>query len=53
MGYKVPKKKLANNFALSDTENNYSGPLNREGTVDLSLLRTILAICQKSRQPSF
>ena len=53
MGYKVPKKNLANNFALSDTENNNSGPLNREGTADLSLLRTILANCEKSREPSF
>ena len=34
--------------------NNYtSGPLNRRGTVDLPLLRTLLAIDQKSRGPSF
>ena len=28
-------------------------PLNREGIADLPLLRTLLAIRQKSRQPSF
>ena len=32
---------LANNFALLDAEDNTSGPLNRGGTADLSLLRTI------------
>ena len=42
-----------NNFALSDAEDNTSGPLNREGIADLPLLRTLLAICQKSREPSF
>ena len=44
---------LTNNFALSDAENNTSGPLNREGIADLPLLRTLLAISQKSREPSF
>ena len=40
---------LANNFALSDVEDNTSGPLNREGIADLPLLRTLLlAIRQKS-----
>ena len=39
---------LANNFALSDAEDNTFGPLNRGGTADLLLLRTLLAICQKS-----
>ena len=29
------------------------GPLNRAGTEDLSLLRALLEICQKSRGPSF
>ena len=43
----------ANNFALSDAEDNSSGPLNRGGIVDLLLLRTLLAIRQKSREPSF
>ena len=43
----------ANNFALSDAEDNTSGPLNRGGIADLPLLRTLLAIRQKSREPSF
>ena len=42
-----------NNFALWDAENNTSGPLNRGGKADLTLLRTLLAISQKSREPSF
>ena len=42
------EKFLANNFALSDAEDNTFGPLNRGGTADLPLLRTLLAICQKS-----
>ena len=42
-----------NNFALSDAEDNTSGPLNRGGIADLPLLRTRLAIRQKSREPSF
>ena len=46
------EKFSANNFAFSDTEGNISGPLNRRGMADLLLLRT-LAICQKSREPSF
>ena len=37
-----------NNFALSDAEHNTSGPLNRGGIADLTLLRTLLAIRQKS-----
>ena len=28
-------------------------PLNRGGIADLPLLRTLLAICQKSQEPSF
>ena len=47
------EKFLANNFALSDTEDNTSDPLNRGGIADLPLLRTLLAIRQKSREPSF
>ena len=43
----------ANNFALSDAEDNTSGQLNRGGIADLPLLRTLLAIRQKSREPSF
>ena len=44
---------LANNFALSDGEDNNSRPLNRGGTADLPLLRTLSAIRQKSWKPSF
>ena len=47
------EKFLGNSFALSDVENNTSGPLNRGGITDLPLLRTVLAILQKSREPSF
>ena len=47
------EKVLANNFALSDAEDNTSQPLNRESMADLPLLRTLLAICQKSWQSSF
>ena len=43
----------ANNFALLDAEDNISNPLNRGSTADLPLLRTLLVIRQKSRQPSF
>ena len=43
----------ANNFALSGAEDNISGLLNRGGIADLPLLRTLLAICQKSLEPSF
>ena len=44
---------LANNFPLSDAEDNTSGLLNRRVIADLPLLRTLLAICQKPREPSF
>ena len=47
------EKFSANNFALSDAEGNTSGPLKRGGIADLPLLRTLLAIRQKSREPSF
>ena len=46
-------EKFLANFALSDAEDNTSGPLNRGGIADLPLLRTLLAIRQKSREPSF
>ena len=46
-------KFLAKNFALSEAENNTSGPLNRGGMGDLPFLRTLLAICQRSQEPSF
>ena len=47
------EKFLANNLALSDAENNTSGPLNGGGIANLALLRTLLAIRQKSQEPSF
>ena len=47
------EKLSANNFALSDAEDNTSGSLNRGGIADLPLWRTLLAICQKSRESSF
>ena len=47
------EKFLAINFALSDAEDNTSGPLKRGGIADLPLLRTLLAIPQKSQEPSF
>ena len=43
----------ANNFALSDADDNTSGPLNREYIADLPLLRTLLAIRQKLRESDF
>ena len=42
-----------NNFALSYPKDNVSEPLNRGGIVALPLLRTPLAVCQKSREPRF
>ena len=47
------EKFFANNFALSGSEDNTSGSLNRKGITELPLLRILLAIRQKSRQPSF
>ena len=47
------EKFSANNFALSHADNNTSGPLNRGGITDLPLLGTLLAIHQKSQEPSF
>ena len=43
----------ANNFALSEAEDSTSGQSNGGDIADLSLLRTLLAIWQKSREPSF
>ena len=43
----------ANNFALSDTEDDTSSPLNRGGIADLPSLKTLLATRQKSREPGF
>ena len=45
------EKFLANNFTFLDDST--SSPLNREGITDLPLLRTLLAIRQKSREPGF
>ena len=39
---------ITNNFALSDAEDNTSRSLNRGAIADLPLLRTLLAIRQKS-----
>ena len=47
------EKFSGNNFDLSDAEDNTSGLLNRGGIADLPLLRTLVAIRQKSREPSF
>ena len=47
------EKFSVNNFVLSDAEDNTSGPLNTGGIADLTLLRTLLAIRQKSQEPSF
>ena len=47
------EKFSAKHFALSDAEDNTPGPLNRGSMADLPLLRTLLAICQKSREPNF
>ena len=47
------EKCLANNFALSDPEDNTSRPLNGRGIAALPLSRRLLAIRQKSREPSF
>ena len=47
------EKFSANNFALSNAQDNTFLSLNREGIADLPLLRTLLAIYQKSREPSF
>ena len=38
---------------ISDAEDNTSDPLNRRGIADLPLMRTLLAIPSKSREPSF
>ena len=47
------EKFSGNNFALSDAEDNTSGPLNRGGIADLPLLRALSGIRQKSREPRF
>ena len=47
------EKISANNFALSDAQENTYELLNSTDIADLPLLRTLIAICQKSREPSF
>ena len=47
------EKSSAHNFPLSHAEDNTSRPLNRGSIADLPLLRTLLAIRQKSQEPSF
>ena len=47
------EKFSVNSFALWDAEDNICGPLNIGGIADLPLLRTLLAIRQKSQEPSF
>ena len=42
------EKFLANNFAISDAEDNTFRPLNRGDIADLTLLGTSSTICQKS-----
>ena len=42
------EKFSADNYALSNAEDNTSGPLNRRDIADLPLLRTLLVIRQKS-----
>ena len=50
---KFLEKFLANNFALPDAEDNTSGLLRRGGIADLPLMRTLLAIRQRLREPCF
>ena len=47
------EKFRAKSFSLSDAKDNTSKPLNIGSIADLPLLKTLLAICQKSREPSF
>ena len=47
------EKFLTNNLSLSDAKVNTSQQLDRGGMADLPLLRALLAICQKSQEPSF
>ena len=47
------EKFSANNFALSDAEDNTPGPLNRGDIADLPLLRTLLAIRHKVPRDKF
>ena len=42
------EKFLANNLALSDAEDNTSGPLNKGGIANLAMLTTLITIRQMS-----
>ena len=61
IGKKIPEssrlefleKFSENNFAVSDAEDNTSGLLIKGGIAVLTLLRTLLAIYQKSQESSF
>ena len=54
-GKEIPESNLEmflpNNLALSGAKDNTTGPLNRGGSADLYLSRTLFGICQKSRKP--
>ena len=52
-GSEFLEKFLVNNFTLSDAGDNTSRLLNSESIADLPLLGILLAIHQKSREPSF
>ena len=52
-GLQFLEKFLANNFPLSDAEDNTSGLLIRGGIADLPFLRTLTAIPQKSGDSNF
>ena len=47
------QKYFINSFALSDSEHNIFGPLNKGGIVNSPLLRTLFVICQNFQEPSF
>ena len=47
------EKFLASSFGLSDSEENTYGLLNSGGIADFLLLKTLLAICQRSWKLSF
>ena len=47
------EKFSANNFTLSDAEDNISWPLNRGGIAYLTLLKRLLAFLLNSPEPSF
>ena len=52
-GTEFLEKFFVNKCVLSDSKDNTSDLLNRGGTLDLNLLRTLLVICYKSQEPSF